>query len=91
MYKKLVILFLMISANSYCQGNVTGKIIYDNNQPLPGANVYWENTEIGTTSDEQGKFIGIKSQGEVRKINGYKCISLDGLRKNSSCRTLLCC
>lgn len=51
----LLTLFIIISLNAYSQ-KVSG-IVYDNNMsPLPGANVYIENTFNGTSTDTSGSF-----------------------------------
>ena len=75
----LVYCCLLFSGFIFSQENVTGKIVYDNNQPLPGANVYWENTEIGTTSDDQGKFtIPFSTDHSILVISyvGFKTVKL---------------
>lgn len=75
----LVYCCLLFSGLLFSQENVSGKIIYDNNQPLPGANIYWENTEIGTTSDDQGKFtIPFSANHTVLVISyvGFKTVVL---------------
>lgn len=75
--------FLLVSFISFSQEKVTGKIIYDNNQPLSGANIYWQNTEIGVISDEQGKF-SIPFTGEhtvlVISYVGFKTVILTVLK-----------
>ncbi|HQV35555.1 MAG TPA: TonB-dependent receptor [Flavobacterium sp.] len=75
--------FLLVSFISFSQEKVTGKIIYDNNQPLPGANIYWQNTEIGVISDEEGKF-SIPFTGEhtvlVISYVGFKTVILTILK-----------
>ena len=55
--KKTIFLFLMISISAVSQNGITG-IIFDGefNEPLPFANVFVEGTEIGTTSDFDGKY-----------------------------------
>ena len=47
----------MISISAVSQNGITG-IIFDGefNEPLPFANVFVEGTEIGTTSDFDGKY-----------------------------------
>ncbi|MBA4154246.1 carboxypeptidase-like regulatory domain-containing protein, partial [Flavobacterium sp.] len=78
--------FLLVSFISFSQEKVTGKIIYDNNQPLPGANIYWQNTEIGVISDEQGKF-SIPFTGEhtvlVISYVGFKTVTLTILKSKT--------
>lgn len=57
MFKNIVITaFLLFSMLTFSQSEVTGTVTFENNQPLPGANVFWQGTEIGTVTDAQGKF-----------------------------------
>jgi outer membrane receptor for ferrienterochelin and colicin len=36
--------------------SIVGQVTNENNEPLIGANVFWENTTIGTTTDIKGEF-----------------------------------
>lgn len=57
MFKYIVITaFLLFSMLTFSQSEVTGTVTFENNQPLPGANVFWQGTETGTVTDAQGKF-----------------------------------
>ncbi|MFN4197411.1 MAG: TonB-dependent receptor domain-containing protein [Flavobacterium sp.] len=57
MYKYIVTTaFLLFSMLTFSQSEVTGTVTFENNQPLPGANVFWQGTETGTVTDAQGKF-----------------------------------
>lgn len=70
MNKSLFLLFsLLIVFKSYSQ-DIIG-YVYEINQngektPLIGANIYWEDTQIGTTSNSEG-FFQIKSTGDFPK------------------------
>ena len=58
MYKKIAVLLLFISSSLFAQNSeIKGTILDEDNIPLMGANVFWQGTSIGTTSDENGKFI----------------------------------
>ena len=62
MYKKIALLLLFISSTLFAQNTeIKGTILDEDNIPLMGANVFWQGTSIGTTSDENGKFILKKS------------------------------
>ena len=50
-----VLLFLMVFFAS-AQNIVKGKVVDTNNQPLLGANVFWQNTSIGASTDVNGEF-----------------------------------
>ncbi len=50
-----VLLFFMLSfANA--QDVIKGKVVDTDNQPLLGANVFWQNTSIGASTDVNGEF-----------------------------------
>ncbi len=53
--KQLCILFL-ISFNIYSQNLIRGVILTYDNKPIPEANIIISKTNIGTTSNQQGKF-----------------------------------
>jgi len=50
-----VVLFLM-GATLFAQTNLTGKVVDDSSQPLPGADVIVKGTTQGTSSDFDGNF-----------------------------------
>lgn len=57
MLKQLYItLFILFSAITARAEEVKGHVFDDNNQPVIGANVYWEGTLQGTTTDVDGAF-----------------------------------
>ncbi len=79
--KKQVIgfVFLLISSLFFAQEKVTGKITYDTNQPLQGANIYWQNTQIGAVSDENGNFsipFSVENTVIVISYVGFKTVNL---------------
>ena len=50
---------LLISNVLFAQENFKGQIFSKSKEnliPLPGVNIYWLNTSIGTISNEEGKF-----------------------------------
>jgi outer membrane receptor for ferrienterochelin and colicins len=57
-YLLFILLFFIIPFNIFAQ-NITGKVMANENgavMPLPGVNVYWENTRQGTATDSEGNF-----------------------------------
>lgn len=57
-YLFFILTFLIIPFNIFSQ-NITGKVMAKENgtlMPLPGVNVYWENTRQGTATDLDGNF-----------------------------------
>jgi iron complex outermembrane receptor protein len=71
----LVIIMLGISAISWSQRSVTGKVTDEQNIPLPGASVVEMGTSNGTTTDFDGNFII-----EVNDPNAVLEISYIGYR-----------
>jgi outer membrane receptor for ferrienterochelin and colicin len=60
MLKQIKYILLLLPTIIFAQGELKGKIMEANEtneqMPLPGANVYWLNTTIGTTTDMDGLF-----------------------------------
>uniref|UniRef100_UPI00404A00DF TonB-dependent receptor n=1 Tax=Flavobacterium sp. TaxID=239 RepID=UPI00404A00DF len=68
MYKKIAVLLLFISSSLYAQNSeIKGTIVDEDDIPLLGANIFWQNTSIGTTSDENGQFT-IKTTTESNSL-----------------------
>lgn len=57
-FTKICFVFMiMLSTYSFSQTKISGIIIdVENNEPLPGANVFVKGTQVGTTTDFDGKF-----------------------------------
>lgn len=55
-YIYIVVLFLFTTSSLWAEKVVKGHVYDDSNQPIIGANVYWEGTQDGTTSDADGYF-----------------------------------
>src|SRR6185312_14220106 len=58
--KKYVLLcaFLMISVMAFAQtGGIKGKVVDENNQPLPGAAVSIDGTTVGSSTDVNGGYV----------------------------------
>lgn len=51
----LVTFFFLAASSVFAQGKITG-IVYDENGPLPGANIVIEGTTVGVVSDFDGTF-----------------------------------
>lgn len=78
---KLLALFFLIafSINSWAQKTqVSGKVVDDQNMPLPGANVVESGTKNGVTTDFDGKF-----RLEVSKSNAVLLVSYVGFADQS--------
>ncbi|MEC4005808.1 carboxypeptidase-like regulatory domain-containing protein [Flavobacterium sp. SUN052] len=68
-----LLFFLCFATLSYSQV-IKGKVVDTKNQPLPGANIYFDGTTIATIADENGQFILNYSS----KINSVLAISFIG-------------
>ena len=54
---KLILFFLLLSAPFLqAQETISGKVVDENSQPLPGASILWKNTQISTSSATDGTF-----------------------------------
>jgi TonB-dependent starch-binding outer membrane protein SusC len=75
----LVIVMLGISAISWSQRSVTGKVTDEQNMPLPGASVLELGTSNGTTTDFDGNFIiAVGDVNAVLEISyiGYRSLDV---------------
>ena len=58
MKKYIIILFLFISSTLPAQNILKGKTIDSKTgEPIPGANIYLNNSQVGTSSDLDGNFM----------------------------------
>lgn len=64
MKKYIYPLFLLVGYNLYAQEKYTGKIVDEHNQPLVGAEVFWEGSTQSTITDEEGNFSITKEVGK---------------------------
>ncbi|MBN1819737.1 MAG: TonB-dependent receptor, partial [Prolixibacteraceae bacterium] len=65
--KKYIVLFTFLVTGVYVNAQLIKGVVYskeeNENSPLPGVNIYWDGTQIGTNSDANGSF-------ELKKPNG---------------------
>ncbi|NNE30902.1 MAG: TonB-dependent receptor [Winogradskyella sp.] len=57
--KKLIILFVLLPVFAFSQESLKGQILESSNakeSPLPGANVYWAGSSVGSITNEDGEF-----------------------------------
>lgn len=71
MFKKIKILLFLFPIISWSQQIVEGIVYDDLNQVIMGATVFWEGTDVATTSDENGKFIIKKSDKSSVLVISY--------------------
>jgi hypothetical protein len=76
MKKSVFIFFFFLEMVGFAQ--VKGKVVDENNQPLPYVNILVENENIGTTSDLDGTFtLGIKEEKTILfSILGFEKMKL---------------
>ena len=75
--KKILILFILISANLTAQ--IVGKVTDSEGEPLPYVNIYLKNSYTGTTTNDDGNYsLNINQKGEYQIIFqflGYKSVT----------------
>ena len=73
-FKNLLVVLMLISTSMLlAQTKLTGSIVDNANQPLPGATLIIEGTQVGSTSNFDGKF-----SLETSNSNGTILISFMG-------------
>ncbi len=79
MLKQIYITLLLLLAFTARAKDVKGRVSDDAGQPIAGANVYWEGTQQGTTTDAEGAF-AIETVGTtnvlVVSFIGYETVTL---------------
>ena len=65
MNKHNIILFILFPFVVFGQKTIKGTILDTSNAPIFGASIYWENSQLGTNSDEKGNF-------EIKTIENNK-------------------
>lgn len=70
------VLFLLFTSISGLGQQITGLLTNIDGQALIGANVMWENTDIGVTTDENGLFTIV----DIKDVNGVLLFSYVGFK-----------
>jgi outer membrane receptor for ferrienterochelin and colicin len=68
-----LLFFISISAMSFSQV-ITGKVLGESEngrEPLPGVNIYWENTTSGVASNDKGQFKIAQKTGQHMLVFSY--------------------
>ena len=68
LYLIIILIFFAITAQAK---EVKGHVFDDNDQPIIGANVYWEGTQQGTTTDVDGAFKLKTREGANKLVVSY--------------------
>lgn len=88
----LMISFQVCYAQDFISGRILENSLQNKTSPLQGANILWEGTTIGTTSDENGNFElrYIPSKKLIVSFIGYKKLVLDADKiKNTNMEIIL--
>ncbi|MDT0551823.1 TonB-dependent receptor [Urechidicola vernalis] len=95
MKKNIIILFVLLPLVSFAQDTLKGMaMIQENGQMsgLPGATVYWLDTDIGTTTNDKGWFT-IKYKPEYKKLVisyiGYRTDTIEVTSANQEIHHIL--
>ncbi|MDC1162422.1 DUF5686 family protein [Tenacibaculum sp.] len=85
----LTICVIFISFCAFSQVSISGKVVDENNNPIPYVNILFKNTTIGTTTDDNGLFnlrnnnkyasVLVSSLGFVNKVINLKKKNLKNL------------
>ena len=77
----IIFVFALISATSFAQVQLSGKVTDSQNNPLPGANIFIQNSYDGTTSDSIGHFSFKTNQKGIQSLSASFIGYLPFLRK----------
>lgn len=82
----LPFLLFFICGITFSQTKISGTVVDDNNQPIPGANIIISGTSTGTVSDFDGKFTLNYSQNPPFNVKassvGFETATVDVTTKN---------
>ena len=76
-------LLLSTVATAFAQ-NITGKVLDSEGNPLPGASVYWADTNVGEASDIEGRFRVHRVKGYDRLVGSFLGYNNDTVRIDSN-------
>ena len=92
MYKKIALVLFFISSVASAQEIIKGIVVDEKKQPLLGANIIWQKTSSGTTSDEKGNFsIEKPAEFSILEISyeGFETQKIELQRRNKSAGKML--
>jgi len=70
--KKLLLLFVFLLSSFLGFTQITGKITDEEDKALSAVNIYLENSYVGTTSNENGKYVlDVKQKGKYKIVFQY--------------------
>lgn len=72
MLRRMGLLFASLLFGVLLQARtITGVVLDENGSPLPGANVYWAGTTVGTATDTDGRFSVSTEKSSKRLVASY--------------------
>ncbi|WP_136482062.1 TonB-dependent receptor [Cognatitamlana onchidii] len=87
------IILLFISSVCYAQTTITGSVVDDNEQPIPGANIIVLGTSTGTVTDFDGNFTLTYSQNPPFSVQassiGFETVTQEITTNNQSVKFIL--
>lgn len=81
--RKIFLMLLLCVSFVQAQETLSGKVLDEQNLPLPGAGVVWSGTAISTATQEDGTFIIPYSQGNTKLVISYLGFEQDTLTISS--------
>ena len=77
---KLACLLALLASTMNSMAQAEGKVIDEHGEPIAGATVRWEGTNVGTTTDANGKF-RLEKNGHLHEV----VTSMMGYRNDTTC------
>ncbi|MEQ8910092.1 MAG: TonB-dependent receptor [Vicingaceae bacterium] len=91
-YRILFLLLQLGALSLYAQNSIKGVVVSESKkgklEPVPFANVYWQDTNIGTSTDSSGTFQLALSDDSKRLIASYVGYLSDTVRVNDPSKTI---
>ena len=79
--------FLILSGLISAQ--ITGRVIDKKGEPIPGANVFWINSNVGSVTNNAGEFVINKVENSKKLIISYVAFKADTITIDSTTTNLL--
>lgn len=70
-----ILLCCLMAATTYAQTKITGKVMDEQGQPLPGVTVTVKGTQVRTSTDAGGNFVITASAGEVLSFSSIGLVT----------------
>ncbi len=80
-------LLLAAGATAYAQ-NVSGRVVDTEGKPMPGASVYWADTNVGEAADIEGRFTLHRVKGYDRLVGSFLGYTNDTVRVDNNAQII---